>query len=205
MITLKLLDGLRDIEKKINQASSEVLNSKSTRALPYLKNNIRLLISESILNQPEIQSLYGGYLQGAFGSLDTPKAIQAIKDAVVNSISVDFTKFNKQLKGGFAINVQPADFINLLSIPEGHTLYEGGDLHWMDWLLTKGDAVIVANYYYDPKTGIGRTGLGNMKTGGAFRIPPEFSGIQNNNFITRALTHPLVIEQINKLLQESVS
>ena len=65
-------------------------------------------------------------------------------------------------------------------------MYKSGDLHWLDWLLKRGDNMIISNYQYNPQTGLGRSGLGNMVGGGSFRVPPQFSGTVDDNFITRA-------------------
>jgi hypothetical protein len=204
MITLKLLDSIQDIEKKINKASSEVINQKLNNSLQTIKNSVKSVASSYILQQPEIQSLYGGYLQGAFGKINASSSAESIRLSVLNSISVVLDKFNPSLKGSLSINIQPNDFLNLLSLTEGHTIYEGGDLHWLNWLLTKGDSIIIIDYYYDPQGGIGRTGLGNMKGGGSFRVPPEFSGTIENNFITRALTNDSIIKNINSIIEKAI-
>ena len=93
---------------------------------------------------------------------------------------------SNRLTGGIEFNFQPADFANLLGLPQGHQVTnKAADLHWLDWLLTKGDTVIVKGYSYEP-SGKGRSGGGSMKTGGFFRIDPSYSGTTINNFITRA-------------------
>jgi hypothetical protein len=63
----------------------------------------------------------------------------------------------------------------------------------------------VAGYQYNPQTGIGRSKLGNMKTGGSFRVPPEFSGTEQNNFITRALVGSNQEKQISKIFETILS
>jgi hypothetical protein len=110
---------------------------------------------------------------------------------VVDSTEVKFVKFSNTLKGGLEFNFQPSSFANLLALPAGHTIYQDGDLHWLEWLLKRGDSIIVTNYTYNPSSGLGRSGLGNMIPGGAFRVPPQFSGTEDNNFITRALIGPV--------------
>lgn len=204
MITLKLLDSIQEIEKKINKASSEVINQRINKSLQLIKNNVKSIASNYILDQPEIQSLYGGYLQGAFGKINAPNSAESIRLSVLNSISVVLDKFSPSLKGSLSVNIQPNDFLNLLSLSQGHTIYQGGDLHWLNWLLTRGDEIIIVDYYYDPQGGVGRTGLGNMKDGGAFRVPPEFSGTIENNFITRALTNDSIIKDINSIIEKAV-
>ena len=60
----------------------------------------------------------------------------------------------------------------------------------------------MVNYQYNPQTGLGRSGLGNMKPGGAFRVPPQFSGTVENNFITRAFVGDYQEGQIINIIQK---
>ena len=75
-------------------------------------------------------------------------------------------------------------------------------MHWLDWLLKRGDSIIVVNYQYNPQTGIGRSKLGNMVDGGSFRIPPQFSGTIDDNFITRSFSGPTQEQQLTKLFKD---
>ena len=78
------------------------------------------------------------------------------------------------------------DFFNLLGLQEGHVLTEkGGDLHWLDWLIRQGDRTVVLGWNYVPAP-TGRSGGWEMNIGGVWRVPPEFWGTLDDNFITRA-------------------
>ena len=192
MITLKLLDSIDVIETKINAAIADLANKEIANSSSEILQKCQALISGWILAQPEIISLNTSSpdsLAGQFGLLpgQATSATSSIINAVKDSITVKIAKFNNKLQGGITVEFQPSNFLNILSIPQGHTPISGGDLHWMDWLLKRGDSIIIVNYQYDPKSGVGRSGLGHMIGGGAFRVPPQFSGTDTNNFITRAL------------------
>ena len=107
--------------------------------------------------------------------------------------------------GGLEVNFQPSTFDNLIGLPEGHVKYSDGDLHWLNWLLNAGDTIIIVNYQYNPATGMGRSGLGTMIPGGVFRVPPQFSGTSDNNFITRALLGTTQEDQIINLIKDILS
>lgn len=190
-LSLTLLDDLNTITQNINLAIAEEVNKIINKNQANIIGNVRTLIPPWIIKQPEIQSLLSDSplsLKGQFGiPTNTAIIVNAIIHAVLNSISFKFIKYDSKLNGGFELYVQPKDFGNLLTLYQGHVKYGSTDLHWLDWLLTKGDTVIVANYQYNPQTGIGRSGLGNMTDRGSFRVPPEFSGTLDDNFITRAL------------------
>jgi hypothetical protein len=206
-ITLKLVESIDQIENNILSALSKQFNSLLQSNKSKISNEIASLIPKWISDQPEIQSLLSNStssLVGQFGITDSPSSIvNSIISSIVQSTSVSVVPYNTKLKnGGIDINIQPYDFSNLLSLPQGHSNYANGDLHWLEWLLKRGDEIIVVGYQYNPQTGLGRSKLGNMKTGGSFRVPPEFSGTVDNNFITRALTGSDQEKQISKLFEQ---
>jgi hypothetical protein len=203
-ISLKLLEGVDEIEKKINSALADQMNTKLFQNANKIANEIRLLIPKWIGEQPEIQALLSGDLIGQFGTLISPQSIvSAIINSVSSSMSISLKKFNSKLQGGgLDINIQPDDFANLLSLPQGHTIYSGGDLHWLQWMLLRGDEIIIVGYEYNPRTGIGRTRLGNMVSGKGFRVPPQYSGTESNNFITRALIGTNQSDEITKIFKK---
>jgi hypothetical protein len=210
MITLQITDSVSTIQKNVSEAIAQVINDKIAKSQNKIVADCTRLASSWILSQPEINSLSSLSPESLAGQLGIPQAfvgnvVNSIENAVVNSINAKFIKYSKNLKGGLEIYFQPNDFINLLSLPAGHVVYRGGDLHWLDWLLKRGDNVIVANYQYNPQTGLGRSGLGNMILGGSFRIPPQFSGTDNNNFITRALIGPDQEAQISDIIQRALA
>ena len=193
MLTIKLLDSEKEIEDKIKAAFSEEINNVIQKNIKTLLEQSKNLVVQWISSQPELLSLSAktvGSLKGQFGIRDGQdlSATIDIVNAVKESVSIKFIKYNKKLtSGGLEINFQPSNFTNLLGLQSGHVIYEGGDLHWLSWLLTEGNRAIIIGYYYDPETGVGRSGLGTMSEGGFFRVPPEFSGTRQNNFVTRAL------------------
>lgn len=209
MITLKLLDSISVIEQRINEAIASVANQALSNTRGEILKQCQSLISGWIIAQPEILSLNElspNSLAGQFGLLPgqastvTNNIISAIKD----SINVKIVQFNKRLQGGITVEFQPSNFINILNIPQGHTAIAGGDLHWMDWLIKRGDGIIIVNYQYNPQSGVGRSGLGNMIEGGAFRVPPQFAGTDTNNFITRALIGPSQESEIAAIFRKAL-
>jgi hypothetical protein len=88
-----------------------------------------------------------------------------------------------------SVYIQPEDFQNLFSLPSAVTETEkGAVLPWLQWLLTAGDAILIVDYHvsYGPYP-TSRSGGGIMTNGGVFKVDSQFSGTQDNNFITRAL------------------
>lgn len=206
-MAIKLVDSIDHISSKINKACSEEINKIFLRKRYLIASSCKRLAAGWILEQPEMESLAGGALAGLFGLYSGTESsiVNRISEVVSESVDVRVEKITPTLKGGIIINFQPSTFINLLSLPEGHVVYENGDLHWLDWLITRGDSAIVVNYSYSPKYGLGRSGRGIMKNGGFFRVPPQFSGTLGNNFVTRALVGRDQEGQINKEIKRILS
>jgi hypothetical protein len=204
MITLQLVDSVKDIEADINAAIAKHLNTKLSNAKTTLERKIKEYVGIQINNSYEMIELRGGYLQGALGVLEPVSAVEDIVSAVESSVKVNVTKYNAKLKGGIEIYVQPSNFANLLSLPTGNTVIDGGVLHWLRWLLEFGDRIIVVGYDYSPESGLGRTGLGTMDKGGAFRIPPAFAGVPDDNFITRSIVTRQTDIFLTKIIEDTL-
>ena len=204
MTSIKILDSIKSIEKKVNKAIAQEANKKIKKNSGAIQDRARAFAVSSLIAQPEIASLAGGELAGAFGiQVQTSvSAISAITSSFAQSIYSEVKQFSNDLKGGIFIYFQPDNFTNLLNLPQGHTIYAKGDLHWLQWLLERGDEIIVAGYDYEASTGRGRSGLGFMDKGGAFRVPPQFSGTKDDNFISRALIGKAQEQAISKILMD---
>lgn len=192
MIGLKLVDSIAKIEKDIKSALVRDINTYLNKRKGAAVDKLKKATKSFILNQPEMGSLQAGGTPYTLNSLfGIPRGtdvsvVDAIADAVVDSMQISFSKIDENFKGGVTFNIQPEDFQNLLGLPQGHVLTQkGSDLHWLDWLLTKGDSVVIAGYQYSTQ-GDGRSGTGRMVVGNSFRVPPSFAGTLSNNFVTRA-------------------
>lgn len=189
-VKLILTQNDKTIENNINKAIADKFNNLFTSKKHIILNRLKAATVTWVLASPEIESLKdtSPYRLGAqFGLTSDPTA--AITSAIVNSIDIKLTKITKNLKGNISFNFQPKQFRNLLDLPEGHTITEKGeDLHWMDWLLTRGDEIIIVGYRYDPGND-GRSGGGSMTAGSGFRVNPLYSGTVNDNFVTRLFSN----------------
>jgi hypothetical protein len=208
MISLRLTETTQQIQEKINRELASMVNDKLFQKRSYILIESKKLAESWILSQPEITSLNGGDLSGLFGLYFGSESaiINTIISSITSSITTELVKIDPQFKkGGLRVNFQPSNFVNLLSLKAGHVVYKNGDLHWMDWLITQGDKIIVTDYSFNPKLGAGRSKKGTMTNKGFFRVPPQYSGTLENNFVTRALTGATQQRQINELLQGALT
>ena len=193
MLSIKLLESDNDIITKINKSIARRFNVLIKRRAKIVQNDIKRLIPSWISEQPEVISLISdgtdGSLNAQFGLRPGQSAIVIadIINAISESIFVHITPVSPvNLSGGISFSIQPTDFKNLISLSSGIVATEKlQQLHWLDWLLTEGDRVIIAGYEYVPSDG-GRSGGGTMKLGRSFRVEPSFSGTVDDNFVTRA-------------------
>jgi len=175
------------IEAKILKAIAQDVNKGFSQKINLVKDIFSRNVYSAIISCPEMNSVSGGVLKIDFGLLFDPVA--AIAGAVSDSVSVQFKKINNKLTaGGFSVTIQPLDYLNLLSLPEAINITEKGvTLTWLDWLLTYGDSIIIADFGVK-YTSDGRTGGGYMSPEAKpFKVNLMFSGIADNNFITRAI------------------
>tara|TARA_R100000008_G_scaffold41113_2_gene23673 strand:- start:8305 stop:8946 length:642 start_codon:yes stop_codon:yes gene_type:complete len=207
-ISIKLLDTDVAIRKKIYESIAEQLNKSISKNKAKATTLLKSKVSKWVSRQPEIRSLRSnggiGSLAAHFGLTPTQAdiATESIISAVVDSLQVKIKPINRRLKGTIEFNFQETNFLNLLSINSGHVVTEkGADLHWLDWLITRGDTIIITGYSYIGGP-TGRSGGGEMNIGGAWRVPPEFSGTPTNNFITRAFegTQKEIEEVLKRLI-----
>lgn len=194
-LTIKLLESNSDIEKKIKTAIAEELNALIKKNFKTAQKRIESSVSGWVTSQPEVQSLLR---EGVPNSLHAQFGLQAgqgllssmeIVNAIIASIEVRVRRADAKLNTGIDFNIQPENLRNLLGLPSGFTQTEDQDiLPWLTWLLLEGSNTIVYGYTYVPDLS-GRSGGGTMEAGGSWRIPPEFSGTIDDNFVTRALSN----------------
>lgn len=160
-------------------------------AKPRMVTRIGEIIEQAVMASPEAASLQGGDLQGELGVQNPIRAIRAIIEALKRSIIVTpapFVSDGAGLRGGPTISVMPSSMKDLLSLPEASFLSNGYVVAWLDWLLTKGDQVVIADWHFWPGDfAESRTGLGIMEPTKSWRVPSEFSGTSTGNWLIRAI------------------
>ena len=187
-ISIKLTQSTKTIENKIKKAIADEMNNLIRRRRARLLGARKKAVDGWVSSSAFIVHLASGgvgSIAAEFGLLAGSESIVAnsIKSAIAESTKIEFGKFTKTLKGGLEIRFQPSTFVNLLSLPEGFTTINNGKLHWMDWLINRGDEVLVFDYTFQPGLE-GRSGGGVMLGGGSYRINPKYSGTQDNNVFT---------------------
>ena len=215
IVTLKLLETVEQIEKKILKSIARQMDKSIRLAIPASMSDLKAFINGTIENSSEVQSLLGGELRGNLGLTESKaqEAVEDISSMISQSIEMEYKPIKTRgsgFAGNLTIKIQPAHFQNILGITGSVTSYFSikygtlVELDWLDWLLMRGDDIIVSKFQFEPKSA-GRSGMGVMKIGGSWRVPPEFSGTKDNNFITRAIASPDAQKGISKILEKNIS
>lgn len=185
-------DGLRSfILQDVASRLNNWLNGLRTRILPPLENRLFLTLS----SEPEGISLQGGSLQGELGVTKPVEAIRTISRIIILNMLWEIrpvTVLGGRIKGGLSIGLLRTDLSEILSLPVGTFVSEGGSrINWLEWLLTQGVSPQVRGYRFNPQgKATSRTGLGTMskaKFGVNWRVPAFFAGTSTNNWVTRGL------------------
>lgn len=196
---IKLIDPIATIERKILTASVKEMNIVFPKAIQAIEDDIKNSIDTIFVYSPEFKALTdnNGLLRFAFGlpQSDAVDACYEIITALTNSLHVEFKRFSvsggRTVKGGIRVYAFLADFSDILGLPTSSTqTLKGERLDWLEWLLIEGDRVIIKDYdmvlgnFATSRSG-GAIMTANNKS--AWRVPPQYSGTKNDNWITRAL------------------
>ena len=198
--SIRLVESSAEIQKRVEKALKTEVNKVLSKSAKSIEAKIKPLIQGALINSPEIQSLNGGTLAADFGLTSNPG--NQIVTAIISTLRVRTQRGKGRELGGVIVELQPTDYSNLLGLPVAEQQVDGGSIPWLYWLLTQGDAILIANYGVEYGQ-FGRTGEARMSEKFApFKVNSAFSGTPENNFITRAVN--TVSKQIRQAIQGSI-
>jgi len=192
----RIITPLSEINKMVMQEIVRVGNKILPPIAISIENELKTTIGDIFDLSAEYKSIQSGILQAQFGIRpgEAKSKLKAIITTLAQSTRVNFSQLKLRgntIEGGFRIFAFRADFADILSMDEGFTVTNAGQrLHWLDWLLLEGDKLIIADYYFLPGSfPTSRSGGGIMVFNNAkyWRVPPQFSGVADNNWITRTV------------------
>jgi hypothetical protein len=168
---------------------SKTLNKNKNNILLHIKNIIR----NNLMNSPEVKSLSDpdGKLRVELGVVDGAGDIAKIIDDIVSKITMSISNIGTPSKG-IDISIMifiDEEYTNLYSKTySSYTTKSGTKIEWLNWLLEAGNSDVVFGYKIKYGVEIGRTGDAVMMPSQSanWSVPPEFSGVADNNFITRS-------------------
>jgi hypothetical protein len=207
---MKIIESNNIIKLKMFQELADVVNKSITKNRAAILSDIKT-ITELFLKQSDTyQSLIGGELEKSFGFPDgtSDQYVESVIQSIVNGITLRQTKVNSSLRGlsgGLSINFYRGVDILLLS-SESVISYDQYKIPWLKWLLTEGDTIIISGFSISFQAGKGRSGGAIMvsNSGGVWRVPPEYSGVDSDNWITRVFTSPTFQAEIELIIKRYI-
>lgn len=188
---LKVIETEQQIIQGILQSIKDDFNDLMTKAAKKASLNIQNIVRYAIISSPEYDSIISGKLKLDFGIPDPISKLATLlsiwENIKVETIPISIKR--SRLNGGFSLYLIKSDFSDVLDSSAAKVITEKNqNLNWLEWLLLMGDKTIIKDYHviYGPNPA-SRTGDAIMVKKGRWKVPSEFSGTINNNWITRAL------------------
>jgi len=205
-LTIKVVESLPELRRAAARAIAQHMTEAIYKAAPLIESGLRAVIKEAIMGAPEYQSLISGKLKPEFGIPDAASKLTTILKVWTQSIVATPTPMKVRgntLRGGLTIQAIKGDWQDVISLPEARQMTKKGQaLPWLEWLLIKGDQVIIKDYVLSFGPGRAGSQIMKVKRSGRWRVPPEFSGTINDNFVTRAIDGLDV--QFGKIIEEEI-
>lgn len=205
------------VDDKIVYAVQKNMNKRFRTIIPQIKSEIKPKISNIILNQlnksDTVQSLLSGKLKDDFGLFGNVAKVTLTNIIIEISEGIELNIESSQKSGSIittTLDILPySDFDKIISVAGGSFPSMGGNVDWLEWLLTRGTQVVIGDYWIFPyakgKTRSGGNSIMKMiesKPRRPFRVDPNYAGTIEDNFITRAVES--VRDDISKVLLEAV-
>lgn len=205
---MRIIESDNAIKLKLYEEIARALNSSITKNREKILLNIRLLAKTVLLSSNTYNSLINGSLNYHFGfpGQTAQEQVNAIIDYVVNKINLIHYRAKSNTTGinsGLQVNLYRGSE-QLLSLPSATIKVEELQIPWLQWLLTEGDSIIISGFSIKLEQGVGRSGGGIMiaNNAGSWRVPPEYAGTDEDNWLTRTLGSSIFQNGVEKILKD---
>jgi len=201
-----------NIKQEILDSISEHINFALQQTVVQVRPRIITLLKTAIVNDPAWQSLMGNSylgndLQAHFGlrSSEVSGKLEEILGVWLEGVYVSYLPMagTNVLKGRLIITAIRSSFNDVLSTQASNVVTDKGKvLPWLEWLLKRGDEVVIQDYHVVFKpTNRSRSGKALMYKTGRWNVPYVFAGTIDNNFITRLIDQ--LEEPVLDILEET--
>lgn len=207
--SIDLLESDGDISKLILSNLKDQINKSINKALPSIEKDIKIIVKEALISEPEYSSLKAGTLRAELGIANVSDVDNVI-DAMVDTLTIDNKPLSVRssgISGGFILTMIKSDDISGIIYSDSANVIDnerGYSLPWLEWLLLKGNEVLVQNYSVNyTNSSRSRSGMALMiESDQNWRVPAAFAGKLNDNWTTRAISK--IESQIIKIIQTNI-
>lgn len=208
--SLDIVESSDQIVKLVLDQLKDQINKTIKNALPNIQKDVKSIVRNALVSEPEYGSLKAGTLRAEFGIAD-PSAVDSVIDLMVNTLEIKLDPIKvsgNKLVGGFLLTMIKSDDISGVIYNDNAKVVDnagGYSLPWLEWLLLKGNETIIQNYSVKySNSPLSRSGLAFMvESQNNWRVPPNFSGDQNNNWTTRAISK--IDKQIVSIISNNIN
>ena len=216
-IRLQMVTPVNQFQDKVIRAMYAELTKKlqSQAFQQSIRRGTKQALEKALRAQPEYQSMVmqDGKLRAELGVVDSTSAMESLVRDWVRSTTVHVAR--PRIVGGrilgtiISVKAIQADYDDVLQKAyASYTTEKGAIIPWLDWLLTKGEAIMIQShqiFHPAPPTARSRTQTNTImkKTKGqGWGVPEEFSGTPDNNYATRAVA--MAMPEIGQMIEAEV-
>lgn len=211
-MSIRIEVSSQEIIDKMGQATIDVINAGIARSAGTISARLGELLVNLIKQGRTYKSLVAGDLRYEFGFDNGYAYVDPILETLKTSVEFRFEPFKYyrgKVTGNFSIVFLPEGIQKLLSSPTASYSSNNGDVDWLEWLLTKGDAIIIFDHHivFDltpAQATYSRSGDALMFKGGNWRVPAAFSGVENDNFLTLEAESRAFQKSANQIINEEL-
>lgn len=207
-ISVKILQSQNEIAKGILKTVLPDIRADIDKGVSLVKRQLPILVNSIITTSPEYASILGGKLKYDFGIPNSNEKLAGLIDTWSKNIQFSYKApyiAGSQIQARFSASLFKADFSDVLGTDyaQVYDTIRGYSLPWLQWLVFYGNIPIIDNYQVVMvNNAASRTGRALMRrSGGAWRVPSEFSGTIGDNWITRSIDQKSA--EINTLLERA--
>ena len=177
----------------VTKEIKEQISIRLSQFIAMVRPDVVKFVEDSLRKDPDgiYTSLNNGDLQIDFGFESGQNVGEKVVKEISNSVSFTKLRPNSSSVGGLRLEVLKGGINFLLTKDFSSYDSNGNSVDWLNWLLLAGDTIVVADYeVIYKKSPFSRSGKGfmiNPKMTKGFRVRPEMSGVEDDNWITRSL------------------
>ena len=205
---LIITDTVPELQKRL----LDFVGEKFTKILKAAGRRIDRRIKELVEVELKNTDLYAAFKRGdrivaELGVKDASTKLDNIIDTWLESIQTTVTPVKRRgsssLSGGMKIQGIVSDYSDVFAMPESYTMTKkGAKLDWLMWLLEMGSTTIIREYEFKAGGNQGRTRGGIMVVGQSWKVPEDYVGYPDDNFLTNALDR--LQDTIDNIVQDEI-
>lgn len=216
----RIVESNQELSRRIANALRRTYRTRFPAAKRLIIGHLNQKIRQKFYESTTVKSLLlmrSGSLRSKLGLTEADMKMETILQNILNSIKIKVSVPKGQNVFSINITILPNGFENLFLLAEANqeaTKADGSpglvpSIPWLEWLLERGNAILIQDYYYygkqhsnHPPPGLGRSGIRGRMQPTSFQQDEGFRigqgstnyrhyGTVEDNFITRILDEVL--------------